>query len=77
MRPATSMFPQALRCVPGSELSKFLRNPHLEMMQETPLYSRNDGPPQDGFAEANLGSGRINVTAGEPSLVDIDADQTA
>ena len=42
MSPATSMFPQALRCVARPELFEFLRNPHLEMMQETPLHSRNE-----------------------------------
>ena len=42
MSPATSMFPQALRCIARPELFEFLRNPHLEMMQETPLHSRNE-----------------------------------
>src|SRR5204863_9993320 len=40
--PATSVFPQALRCVAGPELFEFIRNPHSEMMQETPLHSRNE-----------------------------------
>jgi hypothetical protein len=40
--PATSMFPQALSCVAGPELFKFMRNSHLEMMQESSLHSRNE-----------------------------------
>jgi hypothetical protein len=32
VRPATSMFPQALRCVPGKQLLEFTRKSHSEMI---------------------------------------------
>jgi len=67
MCPTTRVFPQALSCVAGYELFEFMRNPHLETMQESPLYSRNH--PEKLW-------GQVNVTARKPSLLDVDADQT-
>ena len=42
MSPTAGMFPQALSCVTGPELFEFMRNSHLEMMQESSLHSRNE-----------------------------------
>ena len=43
MRPATGVLPQAFRRIAGKELLEFVRKLHLQMMQESALYTRN-GP---------------------------------
>ena len=47
-----------------------------ETMQRTARHSRSDGPPQDGFAEANLGSRRMNATTEKPLFLDFYPDET-